>query len=160
MCIVGGLFAQSIGARNWISVEANILGAGLQYERMLTGNFSIGGSTYMNTWFLLWLIYSFQAQVRYYPFANGLYAELGLGYGWVSGFLDLASEEADLSFMGGFMLNPALGWRIDFGKPGGFFINPQISVPLVFGKQYTVSGNNGFRVNPYVKASFSFGFAF
>jgi len=159
--VAGGVFAES-GVKNYISGEVSLLGGGARYERMLTDSWSIGGTYFWNTFFILTDSSGVMADVRFYPGAGKFFIELGLGFGWVDSW-NLLSLLAVRDTLYGVMLSPGIGWRIDFGDPGGFFINPMISVPMVIGgatyyRNYRYRVDFGFGVD--FRAGIGFGFAF
>jgi hypothetical protein len=165
----GAVFAQeddatdssggSSGIKHWISGEASLLGIGGRYEYMLTDNISIGGNIFFNSFFLFWNAFGITVTGRYY-FWKGLYGELGLGYGWGSGTDDWFYH------INGFMIAPAVGFKIDFDEPGGFFICPMLSVPFIIGvkKQQDLGwltvGGSRTGVNVNIKAGIGLGYAF
>jgi len=69
------------------------------------------------------------ATLRFFPLRS-FYIELGAGGGW--SVRDRGSG-GNYRNVFGFMLAPAAGWKIDFGRPGGFFINPFVSFPITIG---------------------------
>jgi hypothetical protein len=139
LIIAGGVFAQD--AKNWISGEVSILGAGARYERMLTPKFSLGADVYWTSLFFFWNDFGANAVGRFYPWAGKFYTELGLGLGVHTG----------LTAMTGVDIVPGLGWKIDVGKKGGFFIEPGIQVPITLGvDQYWGGFGAGVGVRAYL----------
>ena len=125
---------------HWISGEVSLLGAGFRYDRSLNEFFSLGVNLFFNftevvdTYEIIMAI-GLVATARFFPLATGnifllrsIYLELGVGWGGAS-----RNYSNNIQHAFGFMLAPAVGWRIDVGRPGGFFINPFVSFPLVFG---------------------------
>jgi hypothetical protein len=182
LVVAGGVFAQSDGSgggrggsarsgdpKNWISGQVSLLGGGAQYERMLTPKFSVGGGAYFNSLFFFWNNLGIKAIGRFYPWM-GLYVELGAGWGYRTGTEDYEYEQYGYKYtaaktwyaVSGFLLEPGVGWKIDFGSPGGFFIEPMVSVPLVFGsRKFNYTGAEGeFKVGVGVKIAVGLGFAF
>ena len=132
--VVGGVFAQKkkSDVKNWISGEVSLFGGGARYERMLSDSWSIGATYFWNTFFFVSDSSGAMAAARFYPGAGAFYIELGLGFGWVEPWALLAwANYPDTLY--GVMINPGIGWRIDFGDPGGFYICPMMSVPMVIG---------------------------
>jgi len=132
-------FAQDSGssAKNWISGEVGLLGGGIRYERMLTEKLSVGGTVFFNSFFLLWNSIGVNATARYY-FWKGLYGELGVGYGTVTGTEDYNDGGWSYRWVyttQGAMITPGIGWKIDLGQPGAFFINPHADGPDCPGDQ-------------------------
>jgi hypothetical protein len=175
--ITGGVFAQEAakeesgdsGIKNWASGEVSLLGIGGRYERMLTDKISIGGTFFFHSFFFLWNSLGITASARYYPWAGMFYAELGLGYGWVSGTEEYTYKTGYGQIItaewvytnAGVMLTPGVGWRIDFGTPGGFYINPMISLPIVFGmKDKWLGEEDEFGVGMNFRPAIGMGFAF
>ena len=158
--MAGVVFAEGGGQRNWISGEISLLGVGARYERMLNDNFSIGATAFFNSFLFFWNSYGIQATARWYPWVSNFYAEIGLGYGFVS------TGEYDAN---GLMITPTIGWRIDVGRPGGFYINPMIAVPITVGSRryhdYTLVGDEWRRESQFgtgmnIRPAIGFGFAF
>jgi hypothetical protein len=166
LLVAGGVFAQTGNAKNWISGQLGLLGAGLRYERVLTPKFSVGGAAYWNSLFFFWNNTGVKAFGRFYPLGSGFYAELGAGFGYRTGTEDYEyngyNYGSTLYALSGFLLEPGLGWKIDVGKPAGFFIEPVLSVPLVMGSRKFESGNEAgtFKVGVGFIAAFGLGFAF
>ena len=151
-------------ARNWISGEISILGVGARYDFQVNNSFSVGVTGFFNT-LILWNAIGFQVAGRFYPgvMKNSFYAELGLGFGWVTG-----TESGDyidwVYITRGLMVTPAIGWKLKFGsRPKGFFINPQLGVPIVFGKRTYDTWNDAegeFKIGFHVRPAIGFGGAF
>jgi hypothetical protein len=160
--VVGGLFAQD--QRNWISGEVSLLGGGARYEFMLNEKFSVGATVFFQSFFLFWNSLGINATGRFY-FWKGLYAEVGAGYGTITGTEDYTSPGSSWTHtfayvVNGFMLTPAIGWKIDVGNPGGFFINPMVGVPLVLGSRKTRDGDKKFKLGVNFRPAFGMGYAF
>ena len=151
------------GPVRWISGEVSYLGAGFRYDRSLNEFFSLGVNLFGNFTglsahdYLLAYAYGLVATARFFPLARmegfflirSLYLELGVGAGyvgrrgssrtvWVDQW-DIYSELESTRRIFGFMLAPAVGWRIDVGRPGGFFINPFVSFPIAIGNSFVWS---------------------
>jgi quinol-cytochrome oxidoreductase complex cytochrome b subunit len=188
--VTGMVFAQEEGGggsggysgiQHWISGEASLLGAGVRYEYMLNEKFSIGANVFFNSFFLLWNSLGVNVTGRYY-FWRGLYGELGLGYGWLSGTGTYTGTQTSYRYdsnwnlvpytsnfsapasyqINGVMIAPAVGYKIDFSDPGGFFICPMFSLPVVIGgKKFNYLGASskaGVGIN--IKAGIGLGYAF
>jgi hypothetical protein len=129
--VAGSISAQGSGsgAKNWISGELSLLGAGVSYERMLGSQFSVGGDVYWSSFFIILNELEVGAFGRFYPWAGIFFVEAGLGFHlhtWVTGNLEW-------EVISGIAITPAVGWKIDVGNPGGFFIRPGIKFPVTFG---------------------------
>jgi hypothetical protein len=144
--VAGGVWAQS-GAKNAISGDISLIGAGLSYERVLTPKFSIGGTAFYHNFFIFFTSLGVNVTGRFYPWARTFYAGLNLGFG--SNFT-----------LNGVMITPAVGWKIDVGKGGAFFINPELSLPIVLGVQENELGESGFGNLAIPRVSFGIGYAF
>ncbi|MCL2411704.1 MAG: hypothetical protein FWC97_08685, partial [Treponema sp.] len=79
--------------------------------------------------------------------ASPFYFELGMGIGeirrWRSDRSPIAAS--------GFMLNPAMGFRLG-GHDRSFFANPFISVPMAFGARRSRSSGSGYHITPVIAA--------
>jgi hypothetical protein len=172
--VAGGLFAQE-KPKNWVYGQVGLINAGLGYERFLFPSLSIGGEAYFNSFFILWNSLAAEAYAKFYPFKGKVfYVKLGLGYGTLTGTEDVDQTYSDGSHYSGltaystkgFLLDPALGWKIDVGQPGKFFIEPKAGLAIVMGKQefafdwWGDPPESKFKVgfNPVV--SFAMGYAF
>jgi hypothetical protein len=144
--VAGGVWAQS-GPKNWISGDISLIGAGISYERMLTSKFSIGGTAFQNAFMVIFNSLGVNVTGRFYPWAGVFYMGLGLGFG--SNFI-----------LNGAMIDPAVGWKIDVGKPGAFFINPELSLPITLGVQENSNGESEFGNLAIPRVSFGMGYAF
>jgi hypothetical protein len=140
--VAGGVWAQS-GPKNMVSGDIGLISAGIRYERMLTAKLSIGGTAFYNNFMFFFNSVGVTATGRFYPWAGVFYLGLGLGFG--SNFV-----------LNGAMVAPALGWKIDVGKPGAFFLNPELSLPIVFG----VDGEGEFGNLAIPRAVLGMGYAF
>jgi hypothetical protein len=127
----GGAFGQEKAANvrnNWVSGELSLIGIGASYERMAGAKFSVGLDAYWNSLFFFWNELEAGVFGRFYPKGRSFFLEAGLGY-HVHTSLSLDDSKA----ITGFSITPALGWKIDVGKPGGFFIRPGVKFPITLG---------------------------
>ena len=118
------------------------LGFSVNYEYMLSPNFSIGAylESGLNN-------FGSSATGRYYPWGKTFFVGLGLGYGLVGSlypniehtyydnYYNESRTEHILSSVFGFLFTPSVGWKIDIGAPGGFFLQPGIRIPIGFGNK-------------------------
>jgi len=136
--VAGGVFAQDVwgGKKNHISGSLNVLGGGFTYERILTPHWSVGGTAYYSTFFIVLTEWGVDAFGRYYIW-RGLFTEFGLGFhqhwGKASGSSRRGLFGSSWDIITGAALSPGLGYKFDVGKPGGFFIEPGIKIPVSFG---------------------------
>ena len=142
----GGLFAQNEEkAKNAVAVQFGFIGVEASYERMFNRHFSVlGDMSY--TYLILADEFTLSAKGRVYPFGGAFYLELGLGYAYGHSLSDrmgdlvlsvltfgwwLTQIDKDrLAPNGGFLIQPALGWKIDIGKKDHFVL--PISLGLDF----------------------------
>jgi len=129
--MVSGVFAQSGNIKNWISGEVSLLGAGVRYEYMLKPNISIGGSSYWNTFFLIWSDWGIDFSFRYYP-GKIFYFGVGAGFHQQWTIFSVLSGGRFGNVMG-LAITPEVGWKIDVGSPGGFFVSPGMKLPISLG---------------------------
>ena len=130
MLVTVRAFAQD--AKNWVAGNVGLLGAGAQYERVLTPKLSVGGGVYWYSLFLLWNNLGVEGTVRWYPLEGkvaGFFAEAGVGFGLRTGLFNTI----------GFLIRPGVGWKFDVEQPGGFYVEPSLSMPIVFGRQGIVN---------------------
>jgi hypothetical protein len=66
--IAGGVFAQD--AKNWIAGNVGLLGAGIQYERVLTDKISVGTGFYWYSTFFILHNLGIEVNVRFHPFSG------------------------------------------------------------------------------------------
>ena len=126
-----GVFAQEAGAsepKNWISGQIGLINGGVGYERTLMPILSIGGEAYYTSFFFVFTTVAAQGFAKWYPFQGNFYVKLGLGVG------STPSIKGDGENIG-FVVDPAIGWKIDVGRSGGFFIEPKLGLPIVIGKE-------------------------
>ena len=140
----GGAFAQADSNTHWVSGEVSLLGIGARYEYMLTPNFSVGAHMYAST-LIIWNNTGISAVGRYYPWGNIFFGELALGFGYSSVVRDYEYKYYNETYKSndwvgitGFLIAPAVGWKIDVGNKGGFFLQPGVKVPIVIGKKKPV----------------------
>ena len=119
-------------AKNWLSVEANIAGAGLRYEGMLNDYFSLGGNAFFQTYGIAWLNFGVDFTTRVYPFKKILYIGMGLGFhGYGSWYYEYFRYEL------AFGMSPEIGVKIPFGgKQRGFFMDIGYKNPLLIGQGF------------------------
>jgi hypothetical protein len=144
--VAGGLFAQE-KPKNWVYGQVGLIGGGIGYERFFFPSLSIGAEGYFNSFFFLFNSFGGEAYAKFYPFkGKTFYLKLGLGFGVVTGIDDYEYTDPDPVWGGtytssepystkGFLIDPALGWKIDVGQPGKFFIEPKLGLAIVMGKQ-------------------------
>ena len=132
--MAGALFArESGGAKNTASLSVGLFALEASYERELTSHLSVSlDAAY--TWLFLVDHYSLSARGRWYPGKGVFFLELGLGYGYGTGFYGGIADMLVFIFTvgqvdikeytkcGGFLMSPALGWKFDIGKPDGFVL--------------------------------------
>ena len=149
--ISGVVFADDVKptnvAKNWISAEGSLVGAGARYERMINDRFSAGVNVYVNNSVPLFYVVTplsvlnmgVDVTARYYPWGNKFFTGLGLGWhrtaSWATG--------GD-----GIGLMPEIGWKFAVGRNVKFFIEPGIKAPITVGLVLPV--NVLFGVVPYV----------
>ncbi|MDR2701462.1 MAG: hypothetical protein LBB72_03415 [Spirochaetaceae bacterium] len=180
MIIAGGVFAQArrgapAAAKNWISGEVGLLGAGSRYERMLSSNLSIGANVYWNSLFFFWNEFAVDGSFRFYPVQaswGGFFVGGALGFHihtgtyqyeydsiWVSG------GRATGTWFGsvfGVAITPEVGWKIDVGAKNKFFLSPGLKLPVTFGmlRPYLGLSKKEFKVGFGVVPYFGMGYAF
>jgi hypothetical protein len=127
----GSISAQGsdTGAKNWISGEISIFGVGARYERILTPEFSVGVDTDWSSLFFFWNELEVGLFGRLYPWETGFFVEAGLGYHIHTALGGDDGAEA----MAGVAISPAVGWKIDVGRPGRLFITPGVKLPITLG---------------------------
>jgi uncharacterized protein YbjQ (UPF0145 family) len=112
---------------NWLSVGPTAGGLGLNYERMLSRNLSVGADIYYMLYgFYVFSDFGINAKARWYPWGKTFYLGGGLG-------INSNEKEFDRAKGSYFTFTPELGWRIDAGKPGGGFVDLGVKFPLQFG---------------------------
>ncbi|GHV69048.1 hypothetical protein AGMMS49928_10160 [Spirochaetia bacterium] len=132
----GGIFAQE--KKNFVGVTAGLVEYGAHYERALTPQFSVGVEAYWNNFLFFWNTWGMEAFGRFYPFSNGFHVGVGLGYGVYTGNQDFEYNNklgTWLATIEGVLIEPEMGWKIDFGQPGGLFLEPAFSLPFVLGSR-------------------------
>ncbi|MDR2467934.1 MAG: hypothetical protein LBD22_03125 [Spirochaetaceae bacterium] len=168
--LAGGVFAQN-AKKNFIGGSVGLLDFGAHYERMLTPKFGIGAEAYFNSFVFFWNTIGFKAMGRIYP-TKGLFFGLGLGLGFYTGDGDFeysrngttVTVEDTLVGITGFLIEPEIGYKIDFGKPGGFYLEPTLGLPVVLGVQKAtvffndVEGSFGVGMNPRLHLGLGFAF--
>ena len=138
----GGLFAQEITIvenekpKNTAALSFGFIGVEGSYERQFNNYLSVLVDASYTT---LVLMDEFTASVkgRWYPFGKTFYLDLGLGYSYGYGTVNLMKDmilttltfgwwltqiDYDNIRTGGFLIQPGLGWKIDVGKPGAFVL--------------------------------------
>jgi len=171
----GGIFAQDRQrAKNALSVSVGVLGAELGYERMFGERFSVlAGASYTR----LFIVEEFTASVkgRAYPFGGVFFLDLGLGYTYGRGLVKAvegamedmllvlltfgwwSSQIGDVEICkrtSGFLIQPGLGWKIDFGKPDGFILPISMGLDI---KLVNLS-RDGLDVMPYLRIGVGYAF--
>ena len=163
----GSLFAQTSAARNWISGEVSILGAGARYEFMLSPGFSIGANVYWNTLFWFWNEVAIDASFRWYPnvsWGGPFFIGLGLGFHIHTGTYKYSGDYGDYEWFGkvtGGAITPELGWKIDVGDAAKFYLQPGVKFPITLGAleawgAYDKEFRLGFSIVPYLGLGYAF----
>ena len=140
MVVTGSVFAQQERAKNNFTLQLGVIGAELSYERIFTPHFSLLADV---SYFYLILGDEFTAsgKVRWYPFGKAWYLEMGAGYVYGRSLFPVVGEAIGqllLMFMSfflyipdglhtierthGLILQPAMGWKIDIGRPDGWVL--------------------------------------
>ena len=143
--------SQRDGVRiNWFLIDTSILGGGTRWEHDISDTFSVGLLGFWNGLPLedrSTISFGGLITTRFYPGASPFYFELGMGIGeirrWRSDRSPIAAS--------GFMLNPAMGFRLG-GHDRSFFANPFISVPMAFGARRSRSSGSGYHITPVIAA--------
>jgi len=175
--VAGSAYAQEEEmAKNRIAVSAGIIIGDISYERMFSPNFSVLAQVSYNNFFLIADSFSVAAKGRWYPFGGVFFLDLGLGYSFgYNIFTDVANIMVDTTMMilsfglwalsdeyksrnsdsnaeslGGFFLQPGLGWNIDIGKKDGF------RLPIALGLDIRFAEINTFIPNLKIGLSYSF----
>jgi len=116
--VTGGFNTVLFPNLNAMSFSLLMPGLTLEYEYMLSKNFSLGVG--IGTNFLYSLLYS-EIQGRWYPWARVFYVEMGLGlYGKF--------------FYPYLYVFPEAGWKINIGKRNKWALMPTIGGRMLFGK--------------------------
>ncbi|GHU26189.1 hypothetical protein FACS1894172_20220 [Spirochaetia bacterium] len=148
--IAGELFAQeSVEVEKAKNTIALSLGSSVNYERALNNYFSLlAEASY--TFYFIGDEWAAAVKGRWYPWGKTFFLELGLGYGNTLGYLASAAgfvtfflsfgqvnlnKYADMRIRG-FLIGPALGWKIDIGKANGFVL------PINLGIDFTIGSPN------------------
>ena len=134
-------FADDWSKSHWLSLEANIAGAGLRYEYMFNNNFSLGANGYYQTFGLTWVNFGVELISRYYPFGKIFYLGLGLGFNGYEFTYEKNYGEWIYDYGIGFGISPEIGVKFNFGRQGNLFLDIGYKNPL------TIGGKGGFAVN-------------
>ncbi|MCL2478593.1 MAG: hypothetical protein FWF22_03765 [Treponema sp.] len=143
MLAAGVVFSQeTVNFQNNIALHATLLGVAFNYERCLNPYLSLLADTSLNIF-----PGTFTAAIkgRVYPFGKTFYLEMGAGFGITAGYMGaiggILVRTMTLGFFGiedkiwlkGLVLTPALGWKIDVGKPGGFTLPISLGIDFFAG---------------------------
>jgi len=165
--VSGNIFAQNEErAKNSVAVSLGIVGAALSYERIFNSHFSVLADVSYTTLVLI-EEFTISGKGRVYPFGGSYYLEMGLGYSYGRGPVDMMThmilgvltfgwyfttldEDDILARRGGFLLQPGMGWKIDIGKPDGFVL------PISMG--LNIKTGNVPDVMPYIRIGLGYSF--
>jgi len=167
-------------AKNRIAFSLGIIIGDLSYERVLTPHLSVLAQVSYNNFLLIADSLSVAAKGRWYPFGGAFFLDLGLGYSYgynsdkilndaVNAFLDIPLiiitlglwaltpefqshkySDGEIISMGGFFIQPGLGWNIDIGKKDGFRLPIAMGLDIRFAEVFTII--------PNFKTGFSYSF--
>ena len=140
----GIIFSQDNDDRpgNNIALHATLIGIALNYEMCFNSHLSLLADTSLN---IFPATFTIAAKGRLYPFGRTFYLEMGAGYGVTVGYMGMVAavlvRTITLGFYGiedkvwlnGLVLTPALGWKIDFGKPGGLTLPISLGIDFFAG---------------------------
>ena len=147
----GVVFAQeNERAKNAFTLQFGAIGGELSYERMFNRHLSVLADVSATTMVFMDEITA-SAKVRWYPFGKTFYLDLGLGYTYGRGavnmmghmlltvmtfgyWLTLIDPSEDYR-TGGFLVQPGLGWKIDIGKQDHFLL------PIGMGLDCKITGD-------------------
>jgi len=173
----GSVFAQEEEmAKNRIALSAGIVIGDLSYERVLSPYLSVLAQVSYNNLLLIADSFSVAAKGRWYPFGRAFFLDLGLGYSYgynnlndaANAFLDVPliiitlglwaltpefqshNYNGKIIYMGGFFIQPGLGWNIDIGKKDGFRLPIAMGLDIRFAEVFTII--------PNLKIGFSYAF--
>ena len=157
ICIVllivsGALYAQNQDrAKNAFSLTFGVIGAELNYERMFNRHLSVLADVSYTT--LIFMDeFTVSGKGRWYPCGRAFFFEMGLGYSYGRGVVGFMGEMLLTIFTfgwyltvmdtkddvfrrsGGFLIQPALGWKIDIGKRDGFVLPITMGLNIKTGK--------------------------
>ncbi|MDR2480817.1 MAG: hypothetical protein LBD07_00795 [Spirochaetaceae bacterium] len=142
-----GGFAEN-RATNTITTSVVCVGFNIKYECSITDNFSALAEYWING-FSGW---GAEGHIRYYPWANPVFLDVGLGYGRIYNLLslfmggldklqrDLQNKEDpdsdaynNSSINNAFLISPTIGLRLDIGRPNGWIFEPSIGAEIGIG---------------------------
>ena len=173
----GGVFAQEEEmAKNRIAFSAGIIIGDLSYERVLTRHLSVLAQVSYNNLFFIADSFSVAVKGRWYPFGGAFFLDLGLGYSYGYNILNDAAYalidiplivmtlglwaltpefqshnySGEIIYMGGFFIQPGLGWNIDIGEKDGFRLPIAMGLDIRSAEELTII--------PNLKIGFSFSF--
>lgn len=138
--VAGGVFAQQGGSgfKNWVSGQVGIIGGGAGYERTFSPSLGVGAEAYYTSFFGFVKTIAVEGFAKWYPLKGRVfYVKVGLGYGNLNMLESFSigggTGNIETKEFSGFLVDPAIGWKIDVGQPGGFFIEPKLGLPIVIG---------------------------
>jgi hypothetical protein len=141
LIVAAGIFAQEkYDGSNKNTIFFGLSAAG--YERALNKSFSVGAEAGVD---FLGVAYNIiisplyvDAFASWYPWQKIFFVSLGLGYAG-GGIATIKPEGDDEYTYGGFLVRPAVGWKIDIGKPGAWIFEIKTEVGMSFGGKYPLT---------------------
>jgi len=152
LLVSGGVFAQEKERpNNTISLSFGVIGAGLSYEYMFGRHLSVLADISCQT-MIFADEFTASGKGRWYPFGRAFYLEMGLGYVYGRGMVNMMKEMVlgvmtlglywllmddpdDDHRTGGLLVQPGLGWKIDIGKPGGLVLPIGMGLDIKINKE-------------------------
>jgi hypothetical protein len=149
-------------AKNTISILISVAFFSVNYELKINDVFSlILESGYGNSLLYFHPNYIVDGKLRWYPWQNMFFAELGLGYG--QKYIDkngnrnsFLEPEGEWYRRDGFMISPGFGWKFDLGQMNGFIMTINLGASWITGPE-TLS-NLDLDITPYAKLGIGWAF--
>jgi hypothetical protein len=155
-------FEEGRRVKNIISILTSVVFFSVSYELKINDMFSIIlESGYGNSFLSFHPNYIADGKLRWYPWRNMFFAELGLGYG--QKYIDkngnrnsFLEPKGEWRRRDGFMISPGFGWKFDLGQMDGFILAINLGASWITGPD-TLS-NLDLDITPYAKIGIGWAF--
>jgi hypothetical protein len=155
-------FEEGRRAKNIISILTSVVFFSVSYELKINDMFSIIlESGYGNSFLYFHPNYIVDGKLRWYPWQNMFFVELGLGYG--QKYIDkngnsnsFLEPEGEWYRRDGFMISPGLGWKFDLGQTDSFIMAINLGASWITGPE--TFSNLDLDITPYAKIGIGWAF--
>jgi hypothetical protein len=156
------IFDEGRRAKNTINILTSVAFFSVSYELKINDMFSIVlESGYGNSFLYFHPNYIVDGKLRWYPWRDMFFVELGLGYG--QKYIDITGDrdsflepDGEWYRRDGFMISPCFGWKFDLGQTDGFIMAINLGASWITGPE--TFSHLDLDITPYAKIGIGWAF--